>query len=413
MKNRLDVFATDFKKYFLFLLYAYAFFIPFKMILANIVSGLLLIAVLAFATYSPKSLFRLAKKEFIIGSSLFILQLIYLLFSDNLSEGIFLTEIKLTIFIFPLVFSICGHILTKEEHFKILDAFLFGILLSLCYCFGHAFYLQLTIGLLPVNWALFSDTLLDPSGISHVYFGIYCAFGISLLVYKQLQFGKLSKLNLLELSVMILFMVFVVPKMALLALFVSLIYMIVSNREQLSKTALTYILIMFLLFFACVFLLPKSYQRIRQFTFGYARENMVNDINNYSANRTAPLYCSLDLLKDNWISGFGVGELQSQMNIWYKEHGLDQLVNYNTHNQYLDYILTFGILGLLLLLFNLGYSFYLSFKYNLRIYSVLTFILSLSFLTETVLGSNKGVIFFAFMNSLFMSYLNQKEENVT
>ena len=76
---------------------------------------------------------------------------------------------------------------------------------------------------------------------------------------------------------------------------------------------------------------------------------------------------------------------------------------YNFHNQYLQTGATIGVIGLTLLLILLGSSFYSSIKDKQFFLAVFIFLISASFLTESMLERQAGVSFFAFFYSLLFS----------
>lgn len=127
--------------------------------------------------------------------------------------------------------------------------------------------------------------------------------------------------------------------------------------------------------------------------------------------------CSIFLIKEKILFGYGIGNVQQKLNDCYQEKryvvaefkSLGSEIN--THNYYFHIWLSAGLFALLFLLYMFGHNFYIALK--LRNFTFLFFLLmfSLSLLTENVLVRMYGVFLFAVMNSLFYSNCNIGEGN--
>lgn len=112
------------------------------------------------------------------------------------------------------------------------------------------------------------------------------------------------------------------------------------------------------------------------------------------------------LWEDNrFIAGTGTGDGQDYLNSAYKKHNLDRYgyYNYDAHSQWVTTLIQLGLLGTGLLFALYGLSIYSA--RNLGHYELLFFvwiIFCFSF-SESVLESNKGIIFFALLFSVFSS----------
>jgi O-antigen ligase len=104
------------------------------------------------------------------------------------------------------------------------------------------------------------------------------------------------------------------------------------------------------------------------------------------------------------LLGYGIADSQAILDYYYMFYGLAPgwYQGYNLHNQYLQYLFTFGILGLLLLMFYLAYSFRWAFltKNKLQLYFLI--MVSWVFVFECLLSRNKGLVIVFIMNGIFM-----------
>jgi O-antigen ligase len=119
--------------------------------------------------------------------------------------------------------------------------------------------------------------------------------------------------------------------------------------------------------------------------------------------RIGVYFCSIPLLKDNWLIGLGTGDVQAALNACYKERGYSDVMykdQLNTHNEYLNVWLNTGIVGFIVFLATLVIpcrAAYLKHNYFYLSFIILVMIV---FLTENVLERQKGIVFYSFFNSL-------------
>ena len=86
--------------------------------------------------------------------------------------------------------------------------------------------------------------------------------------------------------------------------------------------------------------------------------------------RKSILDCSLDIAKENWITGVGFDKIQDELNFCYKTNFSSNFHinhNYLTHNYFFYILISSGIFGLLVLLF----YFYNIFRFTLKVNSFL------------------------------------------
>jgi O-antigen ligase len=111
------------------------------------------------------------------------------------------------------------------------------------------------------------------------------------------------------------------------------------------------------------------------------------------------------------LFGVGTGDYKIILNKYYVDHGLTDYANenLNSHNQFLQIYLSNGVLGVIAVLFLIGRPIYLAIK-NDHVFGVLVFFPFLIYgVTEVFLGRYQGVVFFALLHQIFVSYyLSQK-----
>jgi O-antigen ligase len=133
--------------------------------------------------------------------------------------------------------------------------------------------------------------------------------------------------------------------------------------------------------------------------------------------RTAIYNCSFSLVHKSGLIGFTPGDLQQELNECYKKFNTPAFnkINYNTHNQYLDYLLSFGFFGLLLIICVFYYYLRIAMNRKNKLYFNFLILLYIVLFTENILSRNTGIVLFVTFNSLLGYYnlqsLNLKHDN--
>lgn len=139
----------------------------------------------------------------------------------------------------------------------------------------------------------------------------------------------------------------------------------------------------------------------------YKKENYSNVLEFNSTSLRFGIYkCSLEKIKESPFFGFGIGDVQHELDKCYeKKSKLLTEIKYNSHNQYLSYFLSSGILGFLILIFLLISIFLRALKNKHIILLTLTVFFAINMLFENILERQSGVILFSFYLCVF-SFIN-------
>jgi len=118
---------------------------------------------------------------------------------------------------------------------------------------------------------------------------------------------------------------------------------------------------------------------------------------------------------DNVLLGNGVGDIQSSLNKQYVISDLKKPLEleYNSHNQYLEYYVGYGIIGLILFLYIFYYygRFFIQHKNFIGIqFLIITLIISL---TECLWNRHNGIVFIVFVLLLLYKYNYEVENNLS
>lgn len=139
----------------------------------------------------------------------------------------------------------------------------------------------------------------------------------------------------------------------------------------------------------------------------FALPSSGNDIENYNSTnvRNGVYFCSLKMIKENTLFGVGLGDAQDRLNDCYTNELNAKIygwTTYNTHNQYLFFLLVAGPLGLLMFLVPLYITFKISIRRKENHHFYFLTVVAIICFTENLLVRSDGLIFFSFFNALFL-----------
>ena len=390
------------------LLFLYALFLPLR----NNISGAVLFLLIFSSILDFKNTKSIVKnsiknKFFILFISLFIIHLLGLLYTTNFRYALKDLDIKFPLLIFP--FLLLGRVLDKKTIDFILKGFVIGCLIGSIGAFSHA--IQLYFQTRDISKMLYEGMQF----IMHSsYFALYLSFSIAYLFFKlDAEDSFFSKKNLVIFSLMFFFIMVVIflnSRAGMIGLGVSflffLVYVIIEKRLK-----LFYFLIS-IFFMNSVFVFTTSNQVFNRFK-SISKETVLVKANstidkesniNTKDLRIAILTIGFDLFKESPVFGYGTGDIKDVLIEGYKKEGFIKGYDrkYNSHNQFLQFLLAFGIIGLLVFLLSLIYPMFFAFFKKNYLYVFLILILCFNFLFESMLETKAGVEFYAFFNALLM-----------
>ena len=359
--------------------------------------------------FDPKSYSFRKMSSFLLV--LFAVELIGLSFTTDMNSGLSHIEKKSVFFLLPLVFSM-NDLSSKHNIWKIWDFYLLGILVVILYCFFFAIYRVYSgeeAGMWGVN-EFFTLKLPSAVNMSHVQFGLNVSIALLFSIHqffcisierqtKKLFYGA----SFIILSVIL---VLIMAKTAIIATFVAVAWiLIVSKGINVSK--LLIVSSIFVFFFAtAIVLFPPLKSRWEQI-LSSKETVLVNDKRNYYSTRVTTLSCAFKIAQENFLTGIGTGDSRRFLNNCYIESGMNDFMDYDSHCQYLDYIIRLGILGIAALIFVLITPFVYSLFYNRDILQTCIFgILILCLFTENMFDISKGVLAYSFFYCFLTSSNN-------
>ncbi|WP_044401341.1 O-antigen ligase [Lacinutrix sp. Hel_I_90] len=332
--------------------------------------------------------------------ALFSLNFFGLFYTENLDKGFAVITRQISLVLFPIFYA-SYNINRVKLLFKTYCISIFIFLVVFEAYTVYRFFYQSAI--FPLDLELFLSfrytgaELTKLIDIHNAYLGIYIIMS-NILIVSFLKTTKKNYHSILLLLLIVfqsLFLMQMVAKTAIilngLIIIPSLVYLLILQKR-----------IKMLVFFATI-VMGLGYFTITKFDLPLNRildrvEELSNS--NQKERETRPIIwkSALPLIKNNIVIGLGTGDANNVLISKYKSEGLK--TNTNVHNQYLDYLLRFGVVGLLIFLGVFSYALYQSVKLNNYVYfCFLTLILGSCF-TENILSRQWGVTFFATFNYL-------------
>jgi O-antigen ligase len=338
----------------------------------------------------------------------FIFSLAGLLYTENLKNGFFELEKKLSLLIIPLI---VGTGIFNDSNFrnKILKSFVVSCLCVSLICLVNSTYIFLQEG--DIN-QLFYWNLVSILGLHPIYFGAYLSFSIFIILYflhqnkKKYTFSN-KLLYYILISFFLIFIILLSARMVVFFTFITIL--LISFKSALSKKESITLIFTFFAFLGITFLsiYKVPFFKDRYLNLIHSDFNSIpeGDKVNGLTIRMVKWKCSLEGIKENPLLGVGTGDSQDYLNNCYLVKnfwGYLPDYQFNSHNQYLQTGLTFGIMGLLLLILTLIFPLSYAIKYKNKLLLILISLIAFNSLTESLLERQQGLVFFVFFVSVFL-----------
>lgn len=413
------------ERLYVYSLFLFVFALPFQVKFIPIFLGVIFMGIfgliLLFTSKEKKTI--KGKTPVLLVAGLYVLALIGMLYTTNMKMGGRSLEVKLTLFLFPIIMAFVGPF-DKKLINKLLSFFAHTVAISAIVCFIGAFQMYLDDG----KWCHFfySDLVIYKLIPPH-YFGMYVSFAFFIhLTTLVKEFGTLKKqyrnLLIFELALFVVFIALLSARAQWLAFaltFGAVALFFFKQRGQL-KRGLLYLVAIFAVLFALVLTMPQS--RKRFFETVDELKSVKGVVNKKQTNHRVFIWSyGSEVVQENWLIGTGTGcgvdalheKLLTCDAVFWRAHTPYKLseFRYNYHNAFLQHAATHGIVGLIVLFGLFVLSFIRSIKTSDYLLMAFTMLVFISFFTESMLERQAGVLFFAFFYPLLMLRENQKDVN--
>lgn len=329
------------------------------------------------------------------------MHLVGMLYTQNTPSGWFDLEVKFSLLIFPLVLA--SRPFNDKDTDAIFLSFIAGGILSSLILVGRALYCHFYLDQNCFFYMQFSF-FLHPS-----YLSMYLNTGIAWLLLGILK-GKFSEQafsNIFALIIIVFFSFINILLSSKMGLFTTvliflafLIYYIFSRKKY--TFGIAGILLMTVIVYSVVRFIPAINDRV---------SNAITAITNPTINKAESESTAVRLLiwkacnrviSENLYWGTGTGDTKDELLKEYEKQGMTGAFEHklNTHNEFYQVFVSLGLIGFTLILGGLLIPSIVAFKASNTMYLFFLLIIVVNFLSESMLETQAGVMFYAYFNSL-------------
>jgi O-antigen ligase len=335
----------------------------------------------------------------ILLTSVYWIYLIWIPFTaiDHRQELFALLERKVSLFLIPLSLFIVSKS-NEINPFKELIWFAYSCVIWLI-VINSFLWMQLPHN--ELNHVHYRDAFDRIGGLHPTYAGLYIAFSCCILLFNKDKLLPWQRILLHGL--LVLFLILLAPKIILLYVFILyLFYFLVIWQGCIKGKIIAMTSTVAIGIFAVIYS-PFLHQRVEEVARFFKKEN-VDGVSNSMNYRQLIWDIDLTLLKQHWLFGLGPGRLTYELNMTF-DHASSLLGfpvgHYNTHNEFLNYWLSFGLLGIILLCLFWFVHLWKAFSEKSVFYIAFVLLLVMTSMTENIFSRQQGVIFSALFLSLF------------
>ena len=396
--------------YFAMLVYILSLFSKFIPVVTNSMIG----CIFAVALYNTRNGFfsGIKKNTAILGIIIFyMLQIFSMLLSENVSEGFKILSNTVPFILFG--FAFCFIEFQQKTWHRILHFFALATTGASIFSF---FVSVAEVLRTQDSGYLYNDNLCFIIGKQAVYFSLYVSISIIIFIFLLQQDTYQKKIKgwiYLAISWLFIILFLLASKAAMLGLIAILAIYLGTTLIQHKKYMEICILVLSLGIGSVLLvkIFPKTLNRFKGSTETKFRFDNVNAENHFNAEfdenkwtsssmRAAIWTCATEVWKEHFIFGTQIGDKHAALQKKYEEKHFWYAIAYqkNTHSQYLDILISMGLIGFLI--FMCCYFLYPLWHFikHKQIFAIMIFTLTgICLITETMFARYQGIVLLALL----------------
>jgi len=395
--------------------FSFAFFLMFVLVLfpSNVKSVVIAFfsAVMLLFIFTEKLKFDL--NYFVLNATIYILLLLSLTYTQDLNFGVKKLETMASLFVFPFIFSFFSKqngflIIQKIKNSKrFLVYYIFAVLLLNLIFFSIFWIGEFTLFDTSKHYAYLIDNKLGKYNIHSIYMSMHICVSIifTLIIIMKNTNNKVNLILIIAILLQVFFLLVLNKKGPIL----SLIAIIALYTLYRGNSVVRWVFIASLVLITIIISLNiKSRNQFNELL----KINTIEESETTSTNIRYTIYrYAIDTFKKQPFFGYGLGDSKNELLKTYKKNSLLLYENeYNTHNQYLSFLLSIGVFGLLLISLSLFYLLRKGIKQSNFLFLAIFLFYLIEMFSENILERENGVIFYSFFVSLFQ--VLKKEDNI-
>jgi O-antigen ligase len=367
----------------------------------------------------------------LIVSSPFLLEILFFFNNDSLQAGIKSLEKMISLLVLPLFILLST---SKIDYQKLLQRYAIATTLIMVlffirfrFVYDYLFFNYYNgVDLWEMGYEFANSIGIHAPALNmHLAFVTICNLYFLFYSFKLNQKFIVKFLWVFTFILSFFFVLIVNTRMALLNAIVGFFIVIVANVQNKTgyyktRNAIIISIVSFLLLLG-LFLSKNTFMTQKYTTNMFSNIDKIGkldeidhpEIKVYSAlvTRLTIWKTSLDLALKNTPFGVGSSDGKPELFQYYKQTNQQFLAKYEfpIHNQYLDFFLRFGFIGIITILTFMCFIVYLGYKLKSPIVVSFFFLFSMSNITDDYLIRFDGIVFSAFWVAIFAScYLKKK-----
>lgn len=355
-----------------------------------------IIAWLFYNSFSEK--WRNLKKRiplFIILSSLFWIALIGLAYTQNMSEGLKNLQKSLPFLVFPLILLSID--INKKTTRFLLKYFSYSVVIASVFALSKGLFLKANnLG------SYFHFSRLEFIFDKHnTYFALFSLIAIAYFLF------NLSRKNwhyLVCILYLFALLYLLSVRISIVGLVVIISVFLISKRKSI-PTKYYYVLLLSTLLPLLFYFTPSFQDKFNPHT---PEGEAISDIGSRNIHWQAVINT---IGQDNLLLGAGTGDGHNTLFDTYRVFNFETgyVYKYNAHNQYLEIMLFYGLIGLFLMALLFLNLIKINIKERDFIALAIIFLFLTFMITESILLRHDGIVVFALFMTLFSQNENQKK----
>jgi len=340
-------------------------------------------------------------------ASFYLLYVAGLLYTTNFDYGWFDLEVKLSLFVFPLIFATYGWPLFSERQTRyILWAFVAGCVVGTIMLLGHAGMNKFSLGI-PNSFYYMKLAWFFHTSYLSMYYNFAVAFLILMLITgKNMKSWRPGAT--LAVALFLVHMIFLLSsKAGIIILGINTVLLSGFALIRLNRLRLAGVILATGIFVFGVeyFVTPEAFSRMSKAEEVISTRTGIRIHAESNADRMAVWFTAREIIKNNLIFGVGTGDVKDALMEGYRKHNFIPALEhkFNAHSQYLQTFITLGLVGFLLLLATLVFPAVRALCMKQDLYLIFLMIFAMNILFESMLEIQQGVIFYAFFNMILFT----------
>jgi O-antigen ligase len=306
-------------------------------------------------------------------------------------------------FVFAIITPVFGEVIRRELIYFVYSCLILCLVGNVAFVCHYQLW-QAHETLSHIQYRLFFE---HATQVHPTYMSMYLCFSICILLFADQLTGRIAKVAKVALIyVLLAFLLSLLAKSPIIALVLIIAHYAYLHRKNLLKYWPSFAGLLVAVA-GVYYFIPFFGQRMHEIFSFLGKGHEENISNNSFYFRELIWHEDTALLKENWLLGTGPGRMLHMLHERYFFYSISSQLSVgypDPHNEYFSEWLSFGLLGIAVLLAVLCAHFVKAIRSKDYLYLYLILILGITFYTETVLARQRGVIFYAVFTSFFFFY---------